>query len=428
LQPKSIGIRLDYAKALAMSGDSEAANLEYERLLNLDPNNTDIMLKRAELLERLNDLEAARLWINRAEELLPNRKPEILLRKAMICMRQNQMDEAESLLNLVNRDELNLIADINLSFRLGHIYDRQARFGEALEAYGRANELMIKHRNVKYSREAVIRFASHMRTMFVRDRVDRLLKQAIMPDGSRPEPIFIIGFPRSGTTLVEQILASHPTVRAGDELAAIKELEESIIEQAKRHQDVDASGFRQFYFDFVDELGFLDNDAKWFTDKMPLNATRLGLIKLAFPESPIIHVIRHPLDSCLSCFFTDFAFYNRFSNKFSTLAFHFRNMVEMVDYYRSQMDLKYMSVNYETLVTDPEPTVRKMLEFVGLPWEDRCLEFHKNKRVARTASYAQVNQKLYTSSLYRYKNYREHIQPLVDELGPVIEKLGYSVD
>lgn len=429
IKPDAIKSRIDYARALAACGKQQQADEEFDDILKAEPNNVDVMVKRAEVAEKNNKLDVASKWLGRASQILPAQDPAVLMRQADIFMRKNDLKKAEAVLQSIDHGQLSLTAEIDYWFRFGHILDKQKRYGEAFKAYQAGNELRSKDKNYYSSKEELIRFAGQMRTQYARDQVMRLLEQARLPDGAQSEPVFIIGFPRSGTTLVEQILASHPEVCAGDELSAIMALDSDIRNRARHgEQEMDVAGFRQFYFDNIDGLGFMEKTATWFTDKMPFNALRLGLIKLAFPKSPVIHIIRHPLDVCLSCYFTDFAVQHGYSYKFSTLGFYFRNMIELVDYYRSQMDLNYMPVNYETLVTDAEPTVRKMLEFVGLPWDERCLEFHKNKRVARTASYAQVNQKLYTSSLHRYKHYREYIQPLIDELGPTIEKLGYDID
>jgi hypothetical protein len=186
--------------------------------------------------------------------------------------------------------------------------------------------------------------------------------------------------------------------------------------------------FRDWYLKRTQQLGILEAGARWFTDKMPLNETHLGMIHLVFPQSPVVHLLRHPLDVVLSTFFVDLTHGQRCSYQLKTAATHYLLVMDLVEHYKREMDVRYMAVKYEDLVTDQEAQVRKLLEFIGEPWDERCLDFHENKRFARTASYAQVTQKLYTTSRYRYRNYRRHLEEIVPMLEPVIERLGYTIE
>ena len=175
-------------------------------------------------------------------------------------------------------------------------------------------------------------------------------------------------------------------------------------------------------------MGILSEGKVWFTDKMPLNETHLGLIALLFPESPLIHVIRHPLDIMVSAVSNHFTHGFFCSNALETAALHYVRVMELVQHYRSEMALRYMPIRYEEMVDDQEGSVRAMLDFIGEPFDARCLAFHENRRYARTASYAQVTEKLYDRSRFRYRHYREHLEPAIAILRPAIERLGYSVD
>ena len=161
---------------------------------------------------------------------------------------------------------------------------------------------------------------------------------------------------------------------------------------------------------------------------MPLNETHLGLIALIFPEAPLIHVLRHPLDIMVS------AFSNQFTHGFccaydlETAARHYVRVMDLVQHYRGEMTLRYLPIRYEDIIADQEASVRAMLSFVGEKFDKACLTFHKNRRYARTASYAQVTEPLYDRSLFRYRHYRAHLEPVIPILAPVIERLGYTVD
>ena len=158
---------------------------------------------------------------------------------------------------------------------------------------------------------------------------------------------------------------------------------------------------------------------------MPLNETHLGLIHLVFPEAPIIHVRRHPLDILVSNFsnFLTHGFHQAFA--VATIARHFVLTDDLVEHYKQQLDLNYLEVRYEDLVEDQEPNVRKLLDFAGVAFDPKTLSFHENQRYARTASYAQVTEKLYDSSVYRYRQYRKYLDEAVAILKPSLDRLGY---
>jgi Sulfotransferase family len=160
---------------------------------------------------------------------------------------------------------------------------------------------------------------------------------------------------------------------------------------------------------------------------MPLNETHLGLITLLFPQSPILHVIRHPLDVVLSVFSNHLTHGFQCAFALETAALHFRRIVELVEHYRGVLTMRYLPVRYEDLVDDQEATVRRALDFIGEPFDDACLSFHENRRYARTASYAQVTEPLYDRSRYRYRHYLDHLKPVIEILEPVIARLGYGV-
>jgi hypothetical protein len=185
---------------------------------------------------------------------------------------------------------------------------------------------------------------------------------------------------------------------------------------------------RDYYLQRARQLGFIEAKTTWFTDKMPLNETHLGLIGLMFPDAPIIHVLRHPLDVVLSVFSNHLTHGFYCANALDTIAKHYVLIAELVEHYRSQMTLKYLAIRYEDIVDDQEAGVRRMLSFVGTAFDKKCLKFHENTRYARTASYAQVTEKLYDTSRYRYRHYLKQLQPVIPILEPVIARLGYTID
>jgi hypothetical protein len=189
----------------------------------------------------------------------------------------------------------------------------------------------------------------------------------------------------------------------------------------------DLNNLRDHYLRKVAQLGIVREGAAWFTDKMPLNETDMGLISLLFPESPMLHLTRHPLDVVLSVYSNLLTHGYYCAYALETAASHYALVMDLVQHYRSELSLRYMPVRYEDIVDDQEASIRRVLDFVGEEFDPGCLAFHENRRYARTASYAQVSEKLYDRSRYRYRNYLPHLKPIIPILEPVIERLGYSI-
>jgi len=192
------------------------------------------------------------------------------------------------------------------------------------------------------------------------------------------------------------------------------------------HRD-DLNNLRDHYFRRVAQLGIVPEGAAWFTDKMPLNEFDLGLIALVFPQSPLIHVIRHPLDVVLSAFSNLLTHGYFCAYALESVAQHYALTMDLVEHYRREMNLRYLPVRYEDMVDDQEASIRRILTFIGESFDPRCLDFHENRRYARTASYAQVTEKLYDRSRFRYRHYLSQLQPVLPILAQVIERLGYTV-
>ncbi len=241
--------------------------------------------------------------------------------------------------------------------------------------------------------------------------------------------------------MVEQTLSAHPLIAAGDELPLIDELTglmprmlnspltypEALAELWMGDQIEGLDNLRDHYLRRARQLGASRKGARWFTDKMPLNETHLGLIGLVFPKAPIIHLLRHPLDVVLSVFSNHLTHGFNCAYDLESIARHFVLVMDLVDHYRSQMALHYLPVRYEDIIDRQEARVREMLGFIGAPYDRRCLQFHENRRYARTASYAQVTEKLYDRSRYRYRAYLEQLGPIIPMLEPTIRRLGYVI-
>jgi Sulfotransferase family len=279
-----------------------------------------------------------------------------------------------------------------------------------------------------------------LKAFFVAPRLKILPRAGVRSDVA--QPIFIVGFPRSGTTMVEQTLTAHPQISAGDELPIVGELTgliprmlnspltypEAFAELWLGDQIEGLENLRDYYLQRARQLGAIRKGAHWFTDKMPLNDTHLGLIGLIFLQAPVIHLVRHPLDVVLSVFSNHLTHGFYCAYDLTSIARHYVLVMGLVEHYRREMPLRYLGVRYEDVIEGQEEKVREMLALVGAPYDRRCLAFHENRRYARTASYAQVTEKLYDRSRYRYRAYLKQLEPVIPVLEPIIRRLGYTIE
>jgi len=185
---------------------------------------------------------------------------------------------------------------------------------------------------------------------------------------------------------------------------------------------------RDVYLQKVETRGIIAPGSTWFTDKMPLNEMHLGLISLVFPYSPLIHVLRHPLDVVLSVFSHHLTHGYFCAYALETIARHYVLVMDLVQHYRAELALRYLPVRYEDMVADMAGSVRRMLEFIGETFDERCVNFQDNPRLPHTPSYAQVSERLYERSRFRYRRYIRHLEPVIPIVRPVIDRLGYTLE
>jgi tetratricopeptide (TPR) repeat protein len=257
-----------------------------------------------------------------------------------------------------------------------------------------------------------------------------LLEQKQGQGNPDPSPIFIVGLPRSGSTLIEQILASHSHVEGTSELPYVGRAATSL--NRNRADGINYPfAVRELQHGHLQQLGtnYLEraqahrhSDQPRFIDKMPNNFPSIGLIHLMLPNAKIIDARRYPLDSTLSCFRQLFARGQTFVYDLYDIGEYFLEYQRMMDHWHEVLPGRVLTVQYEDLVTDFEPQVRRLLEYCELPFEDSCLKFYKNERPVRTASSEQVRQPVYTNSIHRWRNYEAHLDELIEILEPVLPR------
>lgn len=258
-------------------------------------------------------------------------------------------------------------------------------------------------------------------TGWLRSHVDR--------GNSSRLPIFIVGMPRSGTSLVEQILASHPLVVAGGELHDIWEIVQAPSQRDPARRPfpqclvgIDSNVLKKYADGYLRRLVDLDPTARRATNKNPTDFRYLGLIAAMFPRARVLEVRRDPRDTCLSCYFQNFRDGQEYSFDLHGVGLYYRYYEGLMRHWRTVIPTQLLSVSYESLVTEPEPVIREKLAFCDLDWDPACIEPHKVSGAVATASRWQVRRPIYRTALCRWKRYEAHLGPLLDALGPIPER------
>jgi len=298
--------------------------------------------------------------------------------------------------------------EVLLRYAIGKYFDDVKDFDQAFLHYQRANELTKLHR-IKHDRQQLTQFIDELIQSYGREWVD----QARIHGAASARPVFIVGVPRSGTSLAEQILASHPAVFGAGELT-FWNIASATYQSTAPRGEVIASILSKLSTDYLRLLEEFSADALRVVDKMPTNFMFLGLIHAALPNARIIHMRRNPIDTCLSIYFQDLSAILSCANDLGDLAHYYAEYVRVMKHWHSILPAgAILDVPYEGLVDDQEAWSRKMLEFVGLPWDPKCLDFHQSSRSVVTASKWQVRQKISQSSVERWRNYAKHVGPLL---------------
>lgn len=358
------------------------------------------------------------------EKLTPPLEPTSVVILAQVRRRQKRIDEAERVIEeLLARPGQQPHSLAASRFVLGSIRESQERYDEAFKLYKEANESSL----ARFDPEATRRFTDSLIEVY------NAWKAPTYARGDPTQvPIFIVGMPRSGTSLVEQILASHPEVFAAGELSDL----EIIAQRACRRLGIQPRPYPTYMpllsreqvlamgRPYLDRIRATAPRAARHTDKMPHNFRHVGLIWQLFPNARIIHCRRDPIDTCLSCYSVSFNASHAYSNTLEGLAFMYGEYRRLMQHWRSSLPLNMLEVVYEELVASPEEWSRKVVEFAGLPWNDRCLDFHKTKRAVLTASVDQVRRPVYDSSIGRWKKFEAHLRPLIDAMGELAHVPG----
>jgi tetratricopeptide (TPR) repeat protein len=449
------GPQLPFLQNLALNlmqqGRTDEAEPCFTQAAQLAPADLKTLAHWSKLYEVRGDLARASALLDRAQAI--SSAKDVNLLRAGYLSRAGKTADALAIIDQAGT----LNGDGQLE--RGRLLDRLGRYDEAWRDFVEAKrKLAAEAGGATYQTQAVEEFFARLKKFFTRERME-LLPRAPVREGM-PQPVFIIGFPRSGTTLVEQILASHPQVRAGGELTFIGELRtvsqsllptaaafpENLAEMFAADRRHVATLFRDHYFARVEEalncraakeaakedpLSRPATEARaagfrLFTDKMPFNEIWLPLLRMAFPHAKIIHIVRHPFDVCVSMMANHFTHGFNCGYRIEDIAHHLAAVHDLVESYRVALGMADFTLKYETLVSSQEAETRRLLDYLGLPFDEACLRFHESRRYAPTPSYAQVAQKMNDKSVDRHARYARHLLPFQSQMARILAAGGYG--
>ena len=420
-EPDNPDFQLICANAAAAVGDFDKAMVFYDRLIELHADKVQLRLLKGHALKSLGEPQRAIETYRAAVGIRPdygdaywslaNIKTYLFEESEISAMRNAEADAATE-----NIDRY------QLCFALGKNFEDNNNHAAAFEYYARGNQLKLAETGY---------LAERVENEFARQQ--EVCTQQFFDDrtgygADSNEPIFIVGLPRAGSTLLEQILASHPMVDGTSELPNIMSLAQKL---GGRHQTdeeprypailetLDLQQCERFGNEFLESTRVYRQGAPFFTDKMPNNFRHIGLIQLIFPNAKIIDARRHPMACCFSNFKQLYGEGHEFSYGLKELGRYYSAYVELMDHWENVLPGKILRVQYEDVVADLEAQVRRLLDFLGLPFDQHCIEFHKTERAVHTPSAEQVRQPLYKSSVEQWKNFEPFLDPL-KEIGGIV--------
>lgn len=420
-----------FVDAIKLMGKIHYTKAEYDQALGFYrkayaiSHNEEFACHIAQILERRGEFDEANTLITPLIEAGKTDVATLLTYSALSRKFNKQRLAIESIETKINNTELDKSSLINLHSELGKQYDSLKEYDKAFKHYKQANLLERElNRQVKSLNEIRTQDKTNKEDIdqWFKDYPAEFWRNLPSSDNDSERPIFVIGMFRSGTTLCEQILSSHPEVQGAGELFDINKISYSLgnpkfhdrspAALANLSQDqLTAAACR-----YLKTLDAHSTTAKRVVDKMPANFLHVGLISKLFPNAHIVHMIRDPRDACLSMYFQRFGPQMTFSTDLVELADYHLAYQRVMQYWHEVLDIEIHDVVYEELMENQETITRNMLKFCGLDWNDKCLNFHKNKRDVNTPSYDQVRKPLYKKSVARWKNYGQNLEPLLNRL------------
>ncbi len=416
------------ANAYSHSGSVERSREAYERAVALDARLPGAQMGLGHVLKTLGDQSGALRAYRAAIAAKPD-FGEVYWSMANLKVFRFEDAEIAAMEEQLARGSLTDSPEIHFRFALAKAYEDRGDYDRAWHYYDTGNR---KQRPLVFH-DPVAFETRHEEIVEVFNR--EFLEQHAGKGYESAAPIFIVGLPRSGSTLIEQILASHSQVEGTEELPTLSRLAMSIGRYRRDQKqypytvrDLGAREFRAFGRQYIEEASkYRSTDRAHFTDKLPNNFSHVGLIHLILPNAKIINARRHPFDSCLGAYKQLFGKGQDFTYDMIELAVYYRKYHETMRHWHQALPGKVLDVHYEETVTDLETQVRRILAHCGLPFEENCVRFHETERAVKTASSEQVRQPIYTRALGYWRHYETHRGEWQEELGDILLELPETV-
>jgi tetratricopeptide (TPR) repeat protein len=421
IEPLDADLHLNLARAQFGMDDTTAAVASFKTALSIEPDNVSANFELGNQYEVQGKFDMARECYSKVLEIDPQ-KFEVHLRLA--SMGDTPVDEQAKVLDrldeVLGQDDLHDMQRSRYLYAGAKIHQRLKNYDRAFEQFVAANAIEAeKH---PFNRDMFMQWYRSQ----VRSFTPEVFETHKGAGDDTEQPIFIVGMPRSGTTLTEQIISSHPMVEGAGELQKLDQMigaMHGIRDGALRYPDdvgrIERGALQGLAADYLASLRAQGRgEAARITDKYVFNFYHLGMIGILFPKAKIIHCKRDPLDTSLSCLFQNFSSSMSFPfwHKLEDIGFFYRHYQKMMDHWHRVLPVEILDVQYEETIADQEAMSRRLIDFVGLEWDDACLRFYENKRAVATASVWQVRQKVYTTSVQRWRAYEKHLDPLRREL------------
>jgi tetratricopeptide (TPR) repeat protein len=406
--PADLERRCNLGVALVHLARLREARAQFERVLRVASRHSEALVGMGLIARMEGRFEEARTLFERALEANPNSPAACAALAGIGKMTSSQVSWLERA-EAIAASGIAPAEEATVRFAIGKYYDDVRNFERAFNNFKRANEL-LKTLADKYQPDVDTRFADDLIRVYTRES----LANAAGGTSDSMKPVFVVGMMRSGTSLVEQIIASHPAAAAAGELSFWNDVVRK-YDALVRQGPLPGSLRRQLGEGYLQTLARHSVDASRVVDKAPINSNYLGVIHSVLPNARIIYMRRDPIDICLSCYFQPLSATHSFTLDLSDLAHYYREHQRLMAHWRAVLPAgAILGVPYAELVADQEGWTRRILDFIGLEWDQACLDFHSTVRPVVTASYWQVRQRIYNDSVQRWHHYRKFIGPLLD--------------
>ena len=384
----------------------------YEESLKIKPENPRVFLSLGHALKTIGEREKSEAAYQNTIKYFPSSGEAYWSLANLKTYEFSNKEIANMELSLKRNMHQNEL--IQMHFALGKAYESNRQFDKSFKHYMDGNwqqrkQVIYNAEDYKISIDEIINFFENNNNIL-----------DLKAEAGSDEPIFILGLPRSGSTLIEQILASHSLIEGTQELPNIMAISRDIklIDQKNGYPDnllkLNQSSFDELGKKYIDETKWARSSKPFFIDKMPNNFFHIGLIKLILPKAKIIDARRNPMDACFSCFKQYFAKGQHFTYDLDDIARYYKDYVRLMDYWNKLFPDEIFTIQYEQIIENPNDRISDLLEFCNVKFEDNCLNFHKSKRAVKTASSEQVRQPMYKTGINYWRNYIKNLDVLLE--------------